>query len=86
MISDGDVYGAVDKSTVNFGLQIENGKGYLSNFENVVPIVIYFDALAAGDGGGCSVGNSSIVSHGHTLQAVPDVSNVVSSCFVGSLN
>lgn len=35
MISDDDVYGAVGKSTVNLGLQIENGKGYLSNFENV---------------------------------------------------
>lgn len=51
-------------------------------------MVIYFDALADGDGeGGGSVGGSfSIVSHGHTLQAVPDDSKVVSSCFVGSLN
>lgn len=51
-----------------------------------MPIVIYFDALAEGEGGGCSAGGSfSIVSHGHTLHAVAAVSKVVSSCFVGSL-
>lgn len=34
MISDGVVIGTiVGKSTVNFGLQIENVKGYLNNFE-----------------------------------------------------
>lgn len=88
MISDDVVNGVVGISTVSFGLRSENGKGYLSNFENnAVPIFIYFDALTDGDGGGCSVGGSfSIVSHGQTLQAVPEVSKVVSSCFVGSLN
>lgn len=51
----------------------------------ILPIFIYFDALGEGDGGGCSVGGSfSIVSHGQTLQAVPDDSKVVSSCFGGS--
>lgn len=34
-ISDGDANGIDGKSIVNFGLQIENGKGYLSNFERV---------------------------------------------------
>lgn len=32
MISEGDVSGAAVISTVSFGLQIENGKGYLSQF------------------------------------------------------
>lgn len=51
-----------------------------------LPIFIYFNAPADGDGGGCSEGGSlSIVSHGQTLQAVPGASRVVSSCFVGSL-
>jgi hypothetical protein len=90
MISDDDDADGVDGIlTVSFGLQIENGKGILSNFENICwPIIIYFDALAMeGEGGGCGVGGSfSTVSQGQTLQAVPDVSNVVSSCFVGSLN
>jgi hypothetical protein len=90
MISDEGVVNGMDgKSTVSFGLQIKNGKGkVLSNFENNVrPIVIYFDALTEGEGGGCSAGGSfSIVSHGQTtLHAVGPDSKVVSSCFVGSL-
>jgi hypothetical protein len=40
-----------------------------------------------GEGGGWDAGGSfSMVSQGHTLQAVPEASNVVSSCFVGSLH
>lgn len=90
MISDEGVVNGMDgKSTVSFGLQIKNGKGkkLLSNFENNLrPIVIYFDALTEGEGGGCSAGGSfSIVSHGQTLHAVGPASKVVSSCFVGSL-
>jgi hypothetical protein len=62
-------------------------------------LFIYFDAVEAvdGEGGGWSevafaveddVGGGvggSIVSHGQTLHAVLGASNVVSSCFVGSL-
>lgn len=62
-------------------------KRKLRNFENAFANFIYFDALGEGDGGGCSVGgSSSIVSHGQTLQAVPDDSKVVSRCFGGSLD
>lgn len=51
-----------------------------------MPIVIYFDALGDGEGGGSDGGSFSIVSHGQTLHAVPDDSKVVSRCFVGSLS
>ena len=89
-ISDGDVNGKVGKSTVNFGLQVKNGKGNGSKQfrKKLLPIFIYFDALADGEGGGCSEvegGSFSTVSHGHTLQAVPEDSKVVSRCFGGSL-